>query len=717
MENPLNARFSGKYLRFLLKKNRTLIIILTLAMLFANPILILINYRSWNNIDFLVPLTLVLTSIVLVLASVLIPPVTLSYLNSKKALDVYYALPMKRINLFFTQFMSILISIWIPFILATLSGYLISGLLGYFNATVLSNLPLLLLFYLFLFLMSSFLIALSSFVCVNTGTTLNAYLYIGIISAVPFILYIAVGLFSSMYLGSYFTLSTDIIKFSSPIYALFENLSFYLNNILTSTDFYTIFDLLKPMAYWFVGFLLVLFAAIALFQRREQEFAEHPFTNSWFGPIVLSISTMAFLFMLLTSFRTTNDYTSVFTIEGLVLPLLFTYIVFIIGIAITNKNFKNIVRYSLQYVVIGAVTVSIFAVGIKTGGFGYLYTVPSIDKVTGVTISYSDYNDVNVSNVIVSSTDGDNLQKVIAIHQYIVDNLQNETSLNNGSLTAYESTNTFLTFFYTIPGENDYSISYRLYLNDSSLLNKLLEIDSFKNAINPILDTSKVIDSMTVVNRDFIADDLSTLTATQFREISEAISLDRKDIGDLEFVDDEILFQYQLIYTMKYGQQAYDGYLTYTIDNRYSHTLALLDQLDLTFDQEFSSSPYSNLPNYFNILLIDPSGTTTSLDKLFTKNDLDIYSLTKCYTEDTDQLNTSMISYEDFQKLSPYLLGDGQVSTEHRKVYLYDTYTGNSRGFIISDEAASIFDEVFAKGERALLSPYESYSIISNTKE
>jgi len=98
MARLFRARIQSDYFRFLIGRNKRFIILMSAVLLVVYPIFVM-TILSLNNFNAASELFLtgrILAILFFVFFSGLVPLLMFSYLNTKKDLDVYFALPIKR---------------------------------------------------------------------------------------------------------------------------------------------------------------------------------------------------------------------------------------------------------------------------------------------------------------------------------------------------------------------------------------------------------------------------------------------------------------------------------------------------------------------------------------------------------------------------------------------------------------------------------------------
>ena len=128
MANQFRLSNNLDYLRFVLKRNQRYMNLMTSAMLVLFPVLVLTITLINPNIyvDELRPVGQILTLILLIVSALTIPILTLGYMNSKKHLDVYHALPIRHRDLLTINIIAAFVLMLIPFTIAWTLGGIVS---------------------------------------------------------------------------------------------------------------------------------------------------------------------------------------------------------------------------------------------------------------------------------------------------------------------------------------------------------------------------------------------------------------------------------------------------------------------------------------------------------------------------------------------------------------------------------------------------------------
>ena len=374
MAKLFNMRIQMDYFRFLLGRNRRFIALMSAAMLLVYPVFVMtmISLNSYGAPDALFIVGRVFAMLLFVLFAILVPLLMFAYLNNKKDLDVYFALPIKREEMFQTTGWAGYVILLIPFTLAWLTG----GVIAFIYSTI--SLVLLSETFFTIIMIGSAIYMVTIFTMMNTGTSLDAFLYNIAVHLLPVLIYGAYLLFGfSMLLGFSDLNSYRILNFISPIWALFS--AVFATNLM--------FPPLAYGLYWVLITLVLSAFSGYLYSTRRSEKAETPFVNKRFFPIVSTAYAVLTLILLYNVIYNTNSNPSLFTLENLVFPLMFAGVLFIVMDTIANRGAKNMVKALLRYALVALITLIVFIPGSLTGGFGYVTRVPKAANVKSVELN------------------------------------------------------------------------------------------------------------------------------------------------------------------------------------------------------------------------------------------------------------------------------------------------------------------------------------------
>jgi hypothetical protein len=415
MAKLFSFKINGAYLRFLLKRNTRFMVLTGIAMTVLFPILAFTNYLidgSYNQFVFTTGRVFIL--LLLVLSIFIVPFLLFSYLNSKKNLDVYHALPIKRRDLYFTTLLAAFAIILIPYTLV----YII-GNVYYFS--VIPNVDVILLIkqYYFSVALTLSIVTPILFAMMNTGTGVDGLLYGLLLHIIPSILYGAYVTFGSAVLLGFSVADPSLfLLYASPIWAIFE-LTFNTTRIFPNPMLISL--------YWIAFGLITSWIVLYYYQIRRSEKAEEPFTNKWFFPVISSFFTFIVQFFLYSAFITLSGRGLDF--RTLIFPFFLTFVMYLILDVIANRGFKHLIRGIINFAIIGTLSLSTFTFGTLFDGFGYITRVPDASNVEKVELEYYDpysflyqsyYYDQTTFPIQKLYTDAEDIASIIETHESIL---------------------------------------------------------------------------------------------------------------------------------------------------------------------------------------------------------------------------------------------------------------------------------------------------------
>ncbi len=374
MAKLFNVRIQMDYFRFLIGRNKRFIGLMSAVLLLVYPVFVM-TILSLNSYD--APTELFVTGrvfamILFIFFCILVPILMFSYINSKRDLDVYFALPIKREQMLQTTGWAGYVILLIPFLLAWFLG----GMLTIIYSSI-SGMLLVEAFFTIIMIGSAvYMVVL--FTMMNTGTTLDAFLYSIAVHLLPLLIYGAYLLFGySMLLGFSDVNSYRVLNFISPVWAMF--------NVVFATDL--MFPPLAYGLYWVLIALILAAVSSYMYTSRHSEKAETPFVNQRFFPIISISYAVLILILLYNVIYNTNSNPSLFTLQNLVFPLMFAGIVYIIMDTIANRGTRNMLKALQRYALVAVITLAVFIPSTVSGGFGYVTRVPKATNVKSVELN------------------------------------------------------------------------------------------------------------------------------------------------------------------------------------------------------------------------------------------------------------------------------------------------------------------------------------------
>ena len=395
------------YLRFLIKRNRRFMMLMGLGMLVLYPVLLLtlklINPDIYMN-D-VRGVGQVFALILLIVSAISIPFLTLGYMNSKKHLDVYHALPIKRSDLLVVNVVAAFIIMVIPFTVAWFAGGLV---------VLSSNFTLIdiLVTWISSLMIVSAIFSIIVFTLMHTGTNIDGLLYGMVLNFLPILTYAAYTAFSAIVLlgfnGDYIARYIGLIF---PIWSLFENL-FEANTRLWDSS------ILNGL-YWLVISVILLLASRYFYKIRRHDKAESPFTNPYFFTTISAFVSVVLVFLMYAGFYSINESVdqNFFNPVNFIFPFFFTGVIYLVMDTISQRSFKNMYKAMLRYLIIAIIGFGLLLFGLFTKGFGYITKVPELDSIKSVEFRLDDYNSVIIPRVQINFNDYYNSD----LQSYIID--------------------------------------------------------------------------------------------------------------------------------------------------------------------------------------------------------------------------------------------------------------------------------------------------------
>lgn len=383
------------YLRFLLKRNRRFMMLMGFGMIVLYPVLILTLRLINPNIymDDIRGVGQVFALILLIVSAISIPFLTLGYINSKKHLDTYHALPIKRSDLLIVNVVAAFIIMVIPFTVAWFAGggVVLSSEFTVFNIfeTWLTSLMIV-----------SAIFSIIVFTLMHTGTSVDGLLYGMVLNFLPILTYAAYTAFSAIVLlgfnGDYIARYIGLIF---PIWSIFENL-FKVETRLWDSS------LLNGL-YWLIISVVLLIASRYFYTIRRHDKAESPFTNTYFFPTISAFISIVLVFLMYAGFYSINESIdqNFFNPLNFIFPFFFTGVIYLVMDTISQRSFKNMYKAMLRYLIIAAIGFGLLLFGLFSKGFGYITKIPAIDNIKYVELKLEDYNSMILPRIQINYSD------------------------------------------------------------------------------------------------------------------------------------------------------------------------------------------------------------------------------------------------------------------------------------------------------------------------
>ncbi len=491
MANLFRMRVNIDYLRFLVKRNRRFIILMTSAMLVVFPILYLTTMTISPNsrAETIRVLGQVLNLILLIISAFILPIILFSYMNKKKDLDVYHALPITQGDLFITTAVSSLILLTLPFIISWLSGNLVSLDAEFTWVNMLENgLSSLLIAYA--------IAAIVTLALVHVGTSADGIIYAALLNVLPVSAYLAYNFFRSIiFLG--FSMENSVLRIVGlifPIWSIFENQFEFSDRMFDSSLFNGL--------YWLAWTIIIFSLSRLVYINRKHEKAESAFTNQYFFPVISSFFMIILIFIMYSSFYTISENTqqSFYTLANFIFPFFFAGVVYLVMDTISQRSFKHLFKAMLKYLIISIAGFSLLLLGLFSRNFSFVTRIPDLEDVKSIELTLNDYqhyifnsdytyNNYNDDFNTITINDEAGIQAIIHLHNIILDeyawidySTSSEYRYNSNQLiTAIEASDGYTQSYESYPFtiDNAYSqvyVSFTYELNGGQKISRQYQI-------------------------------------------------------------------------------------------------------------------------------------------------------------------------------------------------------------------------------------------------
>lgn len=330
-------------------------------------------------------------ALIVLLAPIVLALLLNSYMHSKKAVDVYHALPLRRGTLLGVNMAVAMSYIAIPVVVYSLLIMVIQIVkFGFVPAAV----GWILLDTLCWLVAAFCLYAVTTFVSVLAGTVFDTFVFTGALLLAPPAFFLLGMMLASMFLFGFTTDTYALLTAAnlSPATVAMQRFAFMPVRANPNTEMLSaILQNNIAMLVWLVLGILIFCVAVRLYRTRHSERAETTTSKGLLPTAVKLIGTVAVSVFAGMIFQTINSD------GGKAVCLLWTAITGILTYSILevilNRGFKTIIRSLPLGAAMVAATVGLCAVPM-TGAFGYENRIPAAEEIATVEIDqmgrYSD---------------------------------------------------------------------------------------------------------------------------------------------------------------------------------------------------------------------------------------------------------------------------------------------------------------------------------------
>lgn len=621
LKNIINIEF----LKYNLKKNMLYFLIFGLLLFAVFPLPVIIDMvntpRSAANLGMhytpsVSGYNYAFTSMMIIL-TILTPFILFNYLTSKKSVDVFHALPVKRKELFLSTVLTGIALVVIPGTINYLLGH------GIFYLHHGANDAALLYDWFVIMFFAIAIQSISTFVILNTGTLIDSLIHTGILIFLPFGIFFVIVMFTNEFLFGLGGITDSLLKVMTPLYAIYHALFEGPYQI-------------QLLIYWFALYAIFLMVQTNIYIKRKSERSEEPFTNKYYFPIITAVFTGLIFIMLNAGYsalrvRSGMSFQSFFAFDSILLALIITFVGYTILNIFKNRSTKYFLTTIKNYVIIVLVATILSVTTIQTQAFGLVWRVPNASKIESIELYDNALYQVHPILSLSENTYNSNNVKIkdeaiidmfTKVHKSINQKVKRENNflrtgdvsglLTNKYACTFEET-IYLDFTYHL--KNGQKIPYSIKVPRELLLEftALLDVPNYHAFINPILNEQIKIKSLTIYN-DLM--DLELLNGYQAKgkEIQEnLIHFYNQDLENLDsdtLVKEKSTLKYMITYEFdlnidssivankRQDDQIARGILM--VDDRFEKTLAYIESFnvnpiktdDVVYRTEIEDSSY-----------------------------------------------------------------------------------------------------------------------------
>lgn len=350
-------RINATYLKFLLKQNTKLMIVLFSIYFLLLPFSLYNSLTSGaQDVSYYLLDGFRAITVPIILTAIVIPCLLLSFIHDRNKMDTYGSLPIRKQDFYFNHFIEALLVILIPILLNWILANLVFVLRGKGIVSLMEQGQLLLGLILYLPL----LVGITHFGFIGAGRLLDGVAYGVGLHLIPSII-----------------TSMISLLFRSLIYGLRPVIPEALNQLLNpQLAFNALFNNLNPhllftWIMWPIIGIILYFINQNLFVNRKIEKIDDAAVFTWFKPVISTIIFFVFGLYIFMSSTYSSTISSRF-----VLPTLVIVIGYVIYEAISERSFKTFLQAIIKGLFISAISISLVYTTISTGFFGLAKTAP-----------------------------------------------------------------------------------------------------------------------------------------------------------------------------------------------------------------------------------------------------------------------------------------------------------------------------------------------------
>ena len=308
-----------------------------------------------------------------------------SYLHSKKAVDVYHAMPVRRTTLLLANILSAFVTVMVPLALNYLVVLAVGIVIRIANPLFpLIVAPLLLDLLCWAALVLTVL-CIIAFVAVQVGSVFDNFVFsCELLVVIPIVIYMTLALFEQTLRG--FNINSadwDWLMYTSPITAKIQHYSAGGELGILEPDYLIA---VAVMVAWMAVSVLLVWASARIYYRRPSEMAE----SSSARGMLARVGVMAGVYIAGNFCGIIfSDITGRFDPRRsyVVWTVIFSALIYVFAQMVLLRGFRGMKKTILPGVFTVA-AIGVFAAILATGGLGYETRVPDLADVESVTVNY-----------------------------------------------------------------------------------------------------------------------------------------------------------------------------------------------------------------------------------------------------------------------------------------------------------------------------------------
>ncbi len=421
------------------------------------------------------------------------------YLHSKKKIDFYHSLPVKRELLFFVKYINGLLIYVIPYGINLLLCLLIGGIYQIINGDILQRAFITLLFHFVYYCMlyTTFIIAVQ----------LTGNFFVSLLGAGTLLFYgpLAVSTVFALFEDNFNTFLnhfdvTAIYGYTSPLYAYYNAMSKY-GNLAAKT-----LPMLINILFAVIPCILLMLTALFLYKKRLSEKAGRAISFKIAEPVIkfmliIPLSIMGGFFLKSISY---SESTAWF-VFGLVLTLILVNAIMEI---VYDFDFRSAFKHRKQFI-INAAAVALILLSFRLDVLHYDTYVPKPAGIESMSVDFTDL-DTNIYNDSGSNNRLGNMVLTEFENAYELAEIGADNAKNMDTLQYNENYSNVLVKYHLKNGRDIYR-SYLIDLFDNmDKVNSVYCLEEYKRGIFPVYGENWGDWNSVSINSGFGQEKLST---------------------------------------------------------------------------------------------------------------------------------------------------------------------------------------------------------------